>query len=565
MIATGALLPCDRANAAEDEPEEFDQAKLHFETALKYIDQKNYESALSELLEASNAVSRKSIQLNIAYCYDKLGDYIGAYNTYVAVLGDFPDQLTAREKLMVSSAIKRLLRMTGAINIDINEIGAAVYIDDRRVGATPLAKEVRQSVGIHHVEVSKPGFETIRRDITVISGWTTPVRDEMLPNPSGELAATLAGDVPAPLWVDGVMMGPLPWTGPLTSGKHVIQAKSGDRQSDSEEIEVVAGQSISKQLTLSPVPLGTLRILTGASDAAVFLDGKPIGMGDQELRVPIGAHRVEVSREGGDRHTEVITIEAGKTGTMTAFEHGQVKPAPALPVARTAERSSQSQPLVEYDYHKWYLRLGLAAASPVYTMDHVGKCPNSVTCRVNPELGGALLVHLGYGAGIAGFEGYLIGENRRDKASITYATAIASGGATQADYSLDQSSATLGIAVRLMSKGGVLRFSSALGTGIAFNQVKPTPQSATSPGSSTSSSGTAPTQTLSQFKHQAAAISLDAGLLLGRSPGFKVYVGGFANLQFAPMAAAFDGNLCAALVPGSYVVAGAAAGVQFGN
>jgi hypothetical protein len=71
--------------------------------------------------------------------------------------------------------------------------------------------------------------------------------------------------------------------------------------------------------------------VTAPPDAEVFLDGRRLGAGNVQRRIPEGSHRIEV-RRGDARVTEAFTLVAGETWTYA------VTPTPAAatsPVSAT--------------------------------------------------------------------------------------------------------------------------------------------------------------------------------------------------------------------------------------
>jgi hypothetical protein len=74
--------------------------------------------------------------------------------------------------------------LTGTLKIASTPLGAAVYLDNKRVGVTPCTIS-RVSTGEHTVLLIKAGYELYTQQVTVEPGKTTPVYALLLQKSSG--------------------------------------------------------------------------------------------------------------------------------------------------------------------------------------------------------------------------------------------------------------------------------------------------------------------------------------------------------------------------------------------
>src|SRR3954447_8109998 len=78
-----------------------------------------------------------------------------AYDEWVKTYGaKAPKPKTAA----VEARLKELRERTGLLSLDVSEPGAAITVDDKPLGTTPLAAPLRLSQGPHRVRVAKDGF-----------------------------------------------------------------------------------------------------------------------------------------------------------------------------------------------------------------------------------------------------------------------------------------------------------------------------------------------------------------------------------------------------------------------
>ncbi len=104
----------------------------------------------------------------------------------------------------------------GMLNVESNPRDAAVYVDGRYVGQTPLTR-LDLAPGRYRVEVERSGYTPVTRTVTIAQGRTTNLRVTLLPE-LGRLV--VLGDVPGTsVFVDGRLAGTLaPGSADLDAG-----------------------------------------------------------------------------------------------------------------------------------------------------------------------------------------------------------------------------------------------------------------------------------------------------------------------------------------------------------
>jgi hypothetical protein len=61
---------------------------------------------------------------------------------------------------------------TGRLRLDVRPADASVYVDDEFWGTAADTRSVRLRSGVHSIEVVRPGFATVRRDVAIVRGET---------------------------------------------------------------------------------------------------------------------------------------------------------------------------------------------------------------------------------------------------------------------------------------------------------------------------------------------------------------------------------------------------------
>ncbi|NBC22289.1 MAG: SUMF1/EgtB/PvdO family nonheme iron enzyme [Gammaproteobacteria bacterium] len=185
--------------------------------------------------------------------------------------------------------------LVAAVDVTSEPAGAEVRIDGRRVGITPFSSESLPS-GLHRIEVSHSHFAIWERQLQLDGGGRTTVHAVLERGP-GEL--TLLSN-PRGAWVevDGERVpGKTPLTITLISGYYDIAMGMAERRSTAEQVLVNAGDRRELRLDLDMDPHGSLVITTVPADARVRLPGAEVDY-SPGVRLPMGEHRVQVSRAG---------------------------------------------------------------------------------------------------------------------------------------------------------------------------------------------------------------------------------------------------------------------------
>ena len=207
-------------------------------------------------------------------------------------------------------------------NADQNVFNAQVWVDGQQQGEVPVILTV--SEGRHLVEIRKDGF-------VPFSQWVDVKRDERVTvNPvlkavqvDKKGGVLVEADVDgAEVYVDGVRHNDLTPTliSGLIEGPHVIEVRKDPALPWKQTVVVVADQTVKVKgelaATMKP-PGGTVRVISNAPAARVFLDGFDMGPAPVDLKdVQPGEHVVEVKAEGYLPREERVTVNAGTANVL---------------------------------------------------------------------------------------------------------------------------------------------------------------------------------------------------------------------------------------------------------
>ena len=193
--------------------------------------------------------------------------------------------------------------------------GATVRIDGQPVGAVPMQQMVEP--GRHLIQIDREGYVTFTQWVQVggAQQLALPVILERQAPSTGSVlvAADISG---AAIYIDGDPRGSTPTVvDNVTAGVHQIEVRAEGFQSQSQTVEIRAGERARVEVQLRPdvPPGGTLVVVTQPRGASVVLDGEALGAGPVTREgVTPGEHILEVSMTGFQPISQPVTIEAGQ-------------------------------------------------------------------------------------------------------------------------------------------------------------------------------------------------------------------------------------------------------------
>ena len=130
---------------------------------------------------------------------------------------------------------------------------------------------------------------------------------------------TLTTDPNAEIWINNQKQGTGSWSGQLTSGTYIFEArKEGYRTTRLSQV-ITSAQATQSYKLATPTPIeGSLNITSVPALASVKVDGKVMGDAPLATKLLVGRHTIEVSKSGYDTWRKEVTIAEGQTATVAA-------------------------------------------------------------------------------------------------------------------------------------------------------------------------------------------------------------------------------------------------------
>lgn len=311
-------------------------AKASMADADKAAKAKDWASA-ARLYDAANKASPTSEALDgLANAQYQAGNLGEAHASYTEWMDKYAGKAAAAKKNANQARLKEITDKTGELKVTVNEAGAAITIDDKPAGTSPLAKPLRLTAGPHRIRVTKDGFLPFDQAPNVSAGGSQPLAVDLAPSTSkGKLVVKEKSGKAIRVTIDGVDMGDAPWTGDVEAGAHDVGARGVGIAATPEKVTVERGKTKEVELVAS-TSSAPVKLQTSDGKGLIFIDGKLVGEGSIALDIPSGPHKLKITREGYDPFEEDITIKDKEPygRTVTLKLSGKIETGPVQEVER---------------------------------------------------------------------------------------------------------------------------------------------------------------------------------------------------------------------------------------
>ena len=218
--------------------------------------------------------------------------------------------------------------------------GAAVFVDDELIGTAPV-KSDKLSSGEHSVRLVLNKYKPYTTTVTIRDNQTTNLN----PTLSADFATvSLTAPNGATIWVNGTQKGTGSWSGELSTGTYIFEARKEGHRAQKLTKTISATPARQSYTLDAPTPItGSVDINSSPAMADIYLDGKLVGSSPMKINdIIVGSHTLKLSRKGYDDYTKTVTVTEGKTTTVTATLTKQSAPASATTTTPKPISSSSS-------------------------------------------------------------------------------------------------------------------------------------------------------------------------------------------------------------------------------
>lgn len=443
-------------------------AKASLADADKAAKAKDWTTAARSFDAANKAQPSDGALEGLANAYYQGGQLGEAYAAYQEWLDKYGAKAAAAKKKLAETRLQELAGKTGSVTITVNEPGATIAIDDKTVGSSPMLAPVRLTAKAHNIRVTKDGFGPFEQSSNVAAGTTTAVQATLTSTAAkGKVAVHEKAGKTVRVIVDGVDVGPAPWSGELDPGAHEIVVRGTGliatpqnvtvERGKSQELEFVAGSS-------------TASVKIGTSDAKgrIYVDGALVGEGSFIGDLPSGTHKLKIVRDGYDPFEEDIVVKDKEplARTVTLKLSAQITTGPVVETER-----------LEGIYGGFallgYLTPGGTGDAISAQCDNKGSAVTLASCDAPGGMGGGLAGFVGYHWDPIGMELYLAGQYdertlKNDWNAASTDPGIGPDPARNEEFALRRAGGMMLGRIRGTWQSKKIRFSMTAGAGVAL-------------------------------------------------------------------------------------------------
>ena len=162
---------------------------------------------------------------------------------------------------------------TGALKVMTTPTDATINLGGENKGTTPATLR-NLLVGDYTLALSLQGYATTTKTVTIAEGETAQITETLVNGRAVTIASEPSG---ATLSIDGIAVGPTPYSGSLTFGNHALQIQQGEKKAEKTvSISQTGGET---SFTLSFVLQSFAETVNGAIIEMVAIKGGTFSMG----------------------------------------------------------------------------------------------------------------------------------------------------------------------------------------------------------------------------------------------------------------------------------------------
>jgi hypothetical protein len=207
--------------------------------------------ALAAYDEAYAAKPDPALLFNRGRAYMALGDYPAALDQLEAFRRDASPELRAKVPGLDKLLGEVRLRVSDLV-VGCDQLDAAVVLDGKKLGTTPLARVLRVAPGKSTLEIAKEGFHTWKRDVTLAPGGSLSIDARLASKETSGVLAISANVAGASVSVDGTPEGNVPSEVALLAGRHTVTLARDGYKPSTSAILLVAGEHKTLAIDLEP-------------------------------------------------------------------------------------------------------------------------------------------------------------------------------------------------------------------------------------------------------------------------------------------------------------------------
>ena len=167
VVSASTSIPAWAAPARAAGGDARELAAAQYARGIDLAKQGLYEAALEQFNQAYATSPHFAVLYNIGQAQIALGRPLAAIEALSTYLRDGAEKVPLSRREQVRAQIALLEAKLGELTISTDRPGAAIRVDDRDIGRTPLFQPIRLAAGTHTVTASMPEGARITRVVTL--------------------------------------------------------------------------------------------------------------------------------------------------------------------------------------------------------------------------------------------------------------------------------------------------------------------------------------------------------------------------------------------------------------
>jgi len=262
------------------------EARTEYEAGRNLLEIHDNQGAYLKFKHASDLSSDPRLLWNMAICQKEMHHYAKAVVLVERYLRDGGDKMSAETRQTAVATRNALKGLYSTATLVDAPAGASVFVDNEKVGVTPMMAPLDLDVGSHQIRLEHPDYELAQYALEEVAGGkplTVNVKMKSLTEGQLHIFAS-PGDT---IVVDGTVVGSERWDGNVKPGRHTVKITAlkkktyeaaFDMQTRGNKTIQTSLQDDSNRGSIWPWVVGGAVLVAGASVGGYFIfkqDDKP--------------------------------------------------------------------------------------------------------------------------------------------------------------------------------------------------------------------------------------------------------------------------------------------------
>jgi hypothetical protein len=228
------------------------EALAEYESASLLYRDGDYAGALTKFTHSYELAQDPRLLWNIAVCEKNLRHYANVQRLVTRYLAEGGTFLTAEDRASAEALLTAIASFVSSLTVNVNPAGAAVIVDGRLVGKSPLPEALNVDMGSHVIGAQLEGYVEQKRTIELVGGRSTDVSFELQEMRHEGKLRVFAGPREE-IYIDGKIAGIGQWEGVLPSGVHRVRVTAPEKKPYESDVNVVDAEVSSVNVSLSDI------------------------------------------------------------------------------------------------------------------------------------------------------------------------------------------------------------------------------------------------------------------------------------------------------------------------